>query len=100
MSHDESFWPSLILYRKYIPYSKCLNLHNGSLNKDDNASAERKPSYRKRDRTSVYARNAANKRAEEWAVEEELKDMVSEDGTPRKKVLYAIVGCSGPYQTM
>jgi hypothetical protein len=48
----------------------------------------------------VYARNAAGKRAEEWAVEEELKDMISEDGTPRKKVIYTTVDRNGPYQNV
>jgi hypothetical protein len=81
---DEPFRHLLTPYRKYIPYSKCLKLHNGALKEEEDACAERMPSYRRRDRKSVYARNAAGKRAEEWAVEEELKDMVSEDGTPRK----------------
>jgi hypothetical protein len=82
--------------RKYVPYSVCLKLHNGALKEEEDANAERRPSYRKRDRKSVYARNAAGKRAEEQAVEEELKDMVTEGGTPRKKVIYPVVGHDGP----
>jgi hypothetical protein len=89
-----------MLSRKYVPYSKFLTLHNGALKEDEDACAERKPSFRKRDRTSVYARNAAGKRAEERAVEEELKDMVSEDGTPRKKVIHAVMRHFGPYPTV
>jgi hypothetical protein len=68
----------------------CLKLHNSALKKEEDANAERRPSYRKRDRKSVYARNAAGKYAEEQAVEEELKDMVTESGTPRKKVIYPV----------
>jgi hypothetical protein len=81
--------------RKYVPYSVCLKLHNGALKEEEDANAERRPSYRKRNRKSVYARNAAGKRAEEQAVEEELKDMVTEGGTPRKKVIYPVVGHDG-----
>jgi hypothetical protein len=97
---DEPFRHLLTPYRKYIPYSKCLKLHNGALKEEEDACAERTPSYRRRDRKSVYARNAAGKRAEEWAVEEELKDMVSEDGTPRKRVMYTAVGRIGSYLTV
>jgi hypothetical protein len=75
-----------------------LKLHNGALKEEEDANAERRPSYRKRDRKSVYARNAAGKRAEEQAVEEELKDMVTKSGTPRKKVIYPAVGHDGPYR--
>jgi hypothetical protein len=82
--------------RKYVPYSVCLKLPNGALKEEEDANAERRPSYRKRNRKSVYARNAAGKRAEEQAVVEELKDMVTESGTPRKKVIYPVVSHDGP----
>jgi lipocalin len=84
--------------RKYIPYSVCLKLHNGALKKEEDTNAERRPAYRKRDHKSVYACNAAGKRAKEQAVEEELRDMVTESSTLRKKVIYPAVGHDGPYQ--
>jgi hypothetical protein len=74
----------------------CLKLHNGALKGEEDANAERRPSYCKRDCKSVYARDAAGKRAEEQAVEEELKDMVTESGTLRKKVIYPVVSHDGP----
>jgi hypothetical protein len=46
----------------------------------------------------VYARNTAGKRAEEQAVEEELKDIVTKSGTPRKKVIYPAVGYNRLYR--
>jgi hypothetical protein len=69
-----------------------LKLHNGALKEEEEANAERQLSYHKRDRKSVYARNTAGKRAEEQAVEEELKDIVTKSSTPRKKVIYPAVG--------
>jgi hypothetical protein len=85
-----------MLSRKYVPYSVCLKLHNSALKEEEDVNAERRPSYRKRNRKSMYARNAAGERAEEQAVEKELKDMVTESDTPRKKVIYSVVGHNGP----
>jgi hypothetical protein len=45
----------------------------------------------------MYARNIASKRAEEQAVEEELKDIVTKGSTPRKKVIYAATGYNRLY---
>jgi hypothetical protein len=75
----------------------CLKLHNGALKKEEDANAERQLSYYKRDRKSVYTRNTASKHAEEQAVEEELKDIVTKSSTPRKKVIYPIIGYNRLY---